>query len=71
MWKARTYRRSPLHVMSTVIEIISKKIMLAGKLCKNLHTEFYENSVKSLIADTGSETDGQKGGRGLMMTHSL
>jgi len=45
--------------------------MLAEKLCKNLHTEFYENSVKSLIADTGSETDGQKGGRGLMMTHSL
>jgi len=31
--------------------------MLAEKLCKNIDTEFYENPVKSLIADTGSETD--------------
>lgn len=36
------------------------KITLAGKLCKNLDTEFYENPAKGLIAEPGSETDEHK-----------
>jgi len=56
MWKVRSYRHFPLHVMSTVTDNFHK-ITLAGKLCKNLDNEFDENPAKGLIADTGSEAN--------------